>query len=94
MLASAGKLAALNSRAHATYSGSCPTRPAIKRVPTAPSNVFPFFIAGWYWVKTVDDHWQFKHPIIKAKVTVVPRKKAFTMHFILKDIEKKSGLKF
>ncbi|MEK3721997.1 type II toxin-antitoxin system HicA family toxin [Paenibacillus sp. FSL H8-0034] len=48
---------------------------------------------GWYWVKTVGDHWQFKHHEIKAKVTVVHPEKDVAIH-ILKDIQKKSGLKF
>jgi predicted RNA binding protein YcfA (HicA-like mRNA interferase family) len=48
---------------------------------------------GWYWVKTVGDHWQYKHPTIKAKVTVTHPVKDVALH-ILKDIEKKSGLKF
>lgn len=48
---------------------------------------------GWYWVKTVGDHWQYKHHTIKAKVTIVRPEKDVALH-ILKDIEKKSGLKF
>ncbi|MGQ4682065.1 type II toxin-antitoxin system HicA family toxin [Paenibacillus polymyxa] len=47
----------------------------------------------WFWVKTVGDHWQFKHPIIKGKITIVHPEKDVAIH-ILKDIEKKSGLKF
>ncbi|KYG95667.1 type II toxin-antitoxin system HicA family toxin [Paenibacillus sp. FSL H7-0703] len=47
----------------------------------------------WYWVKTVGDHWQYKHPTIRAKVTIVHPEKDVAIH-ILKDIEKKSGLKF
>jgi predicted RNA binding protein YcfA (HicA-like mRNA interferase family) len=47
----------------------------------------------WYVVKTVGDHWQLKHPIIKAKVTLVHPEKDLAIH-ILKDIEKKTGLKF
>jgi predicted RNA binding protein YcfA (HicA-like mRNA interferase family) len=48
---------------------------------------------GWHWTKTVGDHWQFKHLTKIGKVTVVHPEKDVAMH-ILKDIEKKSGLKF
>jgi predicted RNA binding protein YcfA (HicA-like mRNA interferase family) len=48
---------------------------------------------GWYCVKTVGDHWQFKHISFKSNVTLVHPEKDVAVH-ILKDIEKKSGLKF
>lgn len=28
-----------------------------------------------FWVKTVGDHWQFKHPTIRAKVTISSSRK-------------------
>lgn len=48
---------------------------------------------GWYLVHTVGDHFQYKHPIIKGKVTITHPVKDVALH-ILKDTEKKSGLKF
>ncbi|WP_342547631.1 type II toxin-antitoxin system HicA family toxin [Paenibacillus sp. FSL P2-0089] len=48
---------------------------------------------GWYKVHSVGDHFQFKHPTIKGKVTITHPVKDVAIH-ILKDIEKKTGLKF
>ncbi|MNW25359.1 YcfA-like protein [compost metagenome] len=48
---------------------------------------------GWYLVHTVGDHFQFKHPTIKGKVTITHPVKDVAIH-IMKDIEKKTGLKF
>lgn len=47
---------------------------------------------GWYHVKTVGDHWQFKHPSKLGKVTVVHPAKDFSIG-TLRSIEKQSGLK-
>ncbi len=47
---------------------------------------------GWYHVKTVGDHWQFKHPTKPGKVTVPHPCKDFT-HKLINSIEKQSGLK-
>ena len=48
---------------------------------------------GWYVVKVRGDHWQFKHPIIKGRITLTHPVKDIDI-FIIKDIERKSGLKF
>ena len=48
---------------------------------------------GWYLVHVVGDHFQYKHPTIKGKVTITHPVKDVALH-ILKDTEKKSGLKF
>ena len=48
---------------------------------------------GWYVVKVRGDHWQFKHPVIKGRVTLTHPVKDVDI-FIIKDIERKSGLKF
>lgn len=48
---------------------------------------------GWYLYHVVGDHHQYKHPTLKGKVTVTHPVKDVAIH-ILKDIEKKSGLKF
>ncbi len=48
---------------------------------------------GWYEVSCSGDHHQFKHNIIKGKVTV--RHPVKDLHINdLKSIEKQSGLKF
>jgi len=47
---------------------------------------------GWFKVKTVGDHWQFKHPTKKGKVTVTHPKKDLAT-WLIKSIEKQSGLK-
>ncbi len=46
---------------------------------------------GWYWVKTVGDHWQFKHPVKPGKVTVIHPAKDFKIG-TLRSIEKQSGV--
>lgn len=43
---------------------------------------------GWYYVKTVGDHWQFKHPTKPGKVTITHPVKdipAKTLNSILKQ---------
>lgn len=46
---------------------------------------------GWYCVKTVCDHWQFKHPVKPGKVTVIHPVKDFSIG-TLRSIEKQSGV--
>ena len=48
---------------------------------------------GWYIVSVEGDHWQFKHPTIKGKVTLTHPVKDVSIN-VIKDIEKKTGLKF
>ena len=48
---------------------------------------------GWYLVSVEGDHWQFKHPTIKGKVTLTHPVKDVSIN-ITKDIERKTGLKF
>ncbi|WP_322922077.1 type II toxin-antitoxin system HicA family toxin [Paenibacillus campi] len=48
---------------------------------------------GWYLVHTVGDHHQYKHPTIPGKVTITHPVKDVAIH-IMKDIQKKTGLKF
>lgn len=48
--------------------------------------------AGWQLVKTVGDHWQFKHPGHGGKVTVPHPRKDLGV-WLLASIEKQSGLK-
>lgn len=48
---------------------------------------------GWRKVHSVGDHLQLKHTLIKGKVTLTHPVKDVAPH-ILKDIEKKTGLKF
>ncbi len=48
---------------------------------------------GWYVVNTKGDHWQFKHPTLKGRVTLTHPVKDVEK-FILRDIERKSGIKF
>lgn len=47
---------------------------------------------GWYHVKTVGDHWQFKHPTKSGKVTVIHPTKDIGLD-LLKSIERQSGIK-
>ena len=46
---------------------------------------------GWYHVATDGDHWQFKHPIKKGKVTLPHPKKALGIKTI-KSILKQANL--
>ena len=48
---------------------------------------------GWYVVNIEGDHWQFKHPTIKGKITLTHPVKDVSIG-VLRDIMKKSGLKF
>ncbi len=48
---------------------------------------------GWFLVSVEGDHWQFRHPIIKGKVTLTHPVKDVSIN-IIKDIERKTGLKF
>ena len=48
---------------------------------------------GWYVYSVEGDHWQFKHPTIKGKVTLTHPVKDVSIN-VIKDIEKKTGLKF
>ena len=48
---------------------------------------------GWYVVKIRGDHWQFKHPVIKGRVTLTHPVKDVDIH-VIKDIERKTGLNF
>lgn len=48
---------------------------------------------GWYVVNIEGDHWQFKHPVIKGKITLTHPVKDVSI-WVLKDIARKSGLKF
>lgn len=47
---------------------------------------------GWRHVKTVGDHWQYKHPSKPRKVTVPHPTKDIGVD-LLKSIEKQSGTK-
>lgn len=47
---------------------------------------------GWYHVSTEGDHWHFKHPIKPGKTTVQHPKKDLNI-FVIKSIERQSGLK-
>lgn len=49
---------------------------------------------GWYLVNYEGSHRQFKHPIKKGKVTVNGSSSDDVWGFLLKSIEKQSGLKF
>ena len=49
--------------------------------------------AGWYEVNCRGDHYQFKHPFKKGRVTVTHPKKDIPLG-TLKNIERQSGLKF
>ena len=48
---------------------------------------------GWYVVSIEGDHWQFKHSTIKGKITLTHPVKDVSI-WVLRDIMKKSGLKF
>lgn len=48
---------------------------------------------GWYEVRCVGDHHQFKHPTKPGKVTLQHPRKDITPN-TLKSIERQSGLKF
>lgn len=48
---------------------------------------------GWYEVGCVGDHFQFKHPTKKGRVTVTHPVKDIPIR-TLKSIERQSGLKF
>ena len=48
---------------------------------------------GWFLVKVVGDHWQFKHPTKPGKVTVVHPRKDTTIK-TLRSMERQSGIKF
>lgn len=47
---------------------------------------------GWVHIKTVGDHWQFKHPSKPGKVTVPHPCRDMTIKTLV-SIEKQSGLK-
>lgn len=49
---------------------------------------------GWYLVNQEGSHRQFKHPVRKGKVTVNGHPSDDVWGFLLKSIEKQSGLKF
>ena len=48
---------------------------------------------GWYEVNCEGSHHQFKHPVKKGRVTVQHPVKDLDI-FIIKSIERQSGLKF
>ena len=47
---------------------------------------------GWYHVSTVGDHWHFKH-VTKSGRTTVPHPNKDLDIFVIKSIERQSGLK-
>lgn len=47
---------------------------------------------GWYWVKTVGDHHQYKHPAKPGKTTVPHPVKDMNIK-LLKSIERQSGVR-
>lgn len=47
---------------------------------------------GWFWVATVGDHWQFKHPEKPGKVTVPHPVRDLQIKTLI-SIEKQSGVK-
>ena len=49
---------------------------------------------GWYLSNQEGSHRQFKHPVKKGKVTVNGHPSDDVWGFLLKSIEKQSGLKF
>ena len=49
---------------------------------------------GWYLSNQEGNHRQFKHPVKKGKVTVNGHPSDDVWGFLLKSIEKQSGLKF
>ena len=48
---------------------------------------------GWYFVDTTGDHYHYKHPTKKGKITVVHPQKDMRI-YEMQDIAKVSGLKF
>ena len=48
---------------------------------------------GWYLYEVEGDHYQFKHPTIKGKVTIPHPRKDLRIYEI-KSIQKQSGLEF
>jgi len=48
---------------------------------------------GWYLVNTVGSHHQFKHDTKKGRVTVQHPEKDLDL-FVIKSIQRQSGLKF
>lgn len=49
---------------------------------------------GWYEVRQRGSHRQFKHPTKKGTVTVDGKESETICGFLLKSIERQSGLKF
>lgn len=49
---------------------------------------------GWYEVRQRGSHRQFKHPVKKGTVTVDGKESKTICGFLLKSIERQSGLKF
>lgn len=49
---------------------------------------------GWYEVRQRGSHRQFKHPVKKGSVTVDGKESKTICGFLLKSIERQSGLKF
>lgn len=49
---------------------------------------------GWYEVRQRGSHRQFKHPVKKETVTVDGKESKTICGFLLKSIERQSGLKF
>lgn len=48
---------------------------------------------GWYYVRTIGDHEQYKHDTKEGKVTIKKNVPTFTT-WLLKSIESQSGIKF
>ena len=48
---------------------------------------------GWYYVDTTGDHYHYKHPVKKGKITVVHPQKDMKK-YELKSISEVAGLKF
>ncbi|WP_020594135.1 type II toxin-antitoxin system HicA family toxin [Kiloniella laminariae] len=46
---------------------------------------------GWYHVKTAGDHFHFKHPTIKGKITVTHPIKDLSIG-VIKNLERVTGL--
>ena len=49
---------------------------------------------GWYEVHQRGSHRQFKHPVKKGTVTVDGKESKTICGFLLKSLERQSGLKF
>uniref|UniRef100_UPI004029F016 type II toxin-antitoxin system HicA family toxin n=1 Tax=Prevotella sp. TaxID=59823 RepID=UPI004029F016 len=49
---------------------------------------------GWYEVRQRGSHRQFKHPVKKGTVTVDGKESKTICGFLLKSLERQSGLKF